>query len=53
MKKTRVGIIGGSGLYEMQSFEVIERVKLDTPFGDPSDEFILGKFEGREVVFLS
>lgn len=53
MKSGRVGIIGGSGLYEMESFEVLERVKLETPFGDPSDEFILGKFEGREVVFLS
>lgn len=53
MKSGRIGIIGGSGLYEMESVEVIEKVKLETPFGDPSDEFILGKFEGREVVFLS
>jgi len=53
VKTARIGIIGGSGLYEMESFEVLERSKLETPFGSPSDEFVLGKFENREVVFLS
>lgn len=53
VKSARIGIIGGSGLYEMENVEVIERCKVETPFGEPSDEFILGKFEGREVVFLA
>lgn len=53
MKAGRIGIIGGSGLYEMESFEVLERAKLNTPFGEASDDFVLGKFEGREVVFLA
>lgn len=53
VKSGRIGIIGGSGLYEMETFEVLERAKLKTPFGDPSDDFVLGKFAGREVVFLA
>lgn len=53
MKTGRIGIIGGSGLYEMESFEVLERAKLETPFGEASDDFVLGKFAGREVVFLA
>ncbi len=48
----RIGIIGGSGLYQMEGLEGITKKKITTPFGDPSDEYILGKLEGREVVFL-
>ncbi|MEA3328990.1 MAG: S-methyl-5'-thioadenosine phosphorylase [Candidatus Omnitrophota bacterium] len=48
-----VGIIGGSGLYELEGIKVQERLKLNTPFGEPSDEYILGSLEGRKVVFLS
>lgn len=49
----KIGILGGSGLYEMEGFESREEVVLDTPFGAASDAFITGTLEGREVVFLS
>lgn len=47
-----VGVIGGSGLYEIDGFEAIERVQLSTPFGEPSDAFIVGRYQGIRVVFL-
>jgi 5'-methylthioadenosine phosphorylase len=46
------GVIGGSGLYELPGFKVKERRKVPTPFGDPSDELVIGDLEGRPVVFL-
>jgi 5'-methylthioadenosine phosphorylase len=49
---SKIGIIGGSGLYKIEGMEVIQQLKVKTPFGDPSDKFIIGKLEGREVVFL-
>ena len=52
-RRAKVGIIGGSGLYEMLGFEMHEEVKLTTPFGDPSDAYIVGQLEGVEVAFLS
>jgi len=52
MTKKRIGIIGGSGLYKIEGIENKERVKIGTPFGDPSDELDIGELEGREVVFL-
>ena len=48
----RVGIIGGSGLYQMPELTGIEEVKVDTPFGPPSDSFIIGTLEGERVAFL-
>lgn len=48
----KLGIIGGSGIYQLEGLEKIETVKVDTPFGLPSDEFIRGRYSGREVVFL-
>ena len=48
----RVGIIGGSGLYQMPELTAIEEVKVDTPFGPPSDAFIVGTLEGERVAFL-
>lgn len=48
----RIGIIGGSGLYDIEGFEGREWKKVETPWGDPSDEFLMGTFAGREVVFL-
>ncbi|MGE0709052.1 MAG: S-methyl-5'-thioadenosine phosphorylase [Planctomycetota bacterium] len=48
----RTGVIGGSGLYELEGFEVTERREVKTPYGAPSDELVIGKLEGREVVFL-
>ena len=47
-----VGVIGGSGLYEMEGLEEIQTVSVTTPFGDPSDAFIIGHLEGVMVVFL-
>jgi 5'-methylthioadenosine phosphorylase len=50
--QVRIGIIGGSGLYQMPELTGIEEVKLETPFGDPSDAFIVGTLEGERVAFL-
>jgi 5'-methylthioadenosine phosphorylase len=47
-----VGVIGGSGLYDMPGLEEVERVRLTTPFGDPSDEFVCGTLAGLRLVFL-
>jgi len=48
----RIGIIGGSGLYRIEGLKEKEKVSLDTPFGKPSDNFIIGELEGKEIVFL-
>ena len=47
-----IGMIGGSALYDMEDLEIIERRKVETPFGDPSDAFEIGKLCGRDVAFL-
>jgi len=47
-----VGIIGGSGLYQIEGMQDVKEVAVKTPFGDPSDKFITGTFEGTPVVFL-
>ena len=47
-----IGVIGGSGLYEMEGLTEIRDVKLRTPFGEPSDAFVTGRLDGRSVVFL-
>lgn len=49
---SRIGIIGGSGLYNIEGIEVIDTVSIDTPFGKPSDEFTIAKLEEKEIVFL-
>jgi 5'-methylthioadenosine phosphorylase len=49
---TRIGIIGGTGHYNIIDLEIIDKIRLQTPFGDPSDEFTLGKLGENEVVFL-
>jgi 5'-methylthioadenosine phosphorylase len=51
--KASVGIIGGSGLYSMPGFEAHEEVRLSTPFGEPSDPYVVGKLEGVDVAFLA
>ncbi len=53
MPKAEIGIIGGSGLYEMEGLTQKKEVRLKTPFGVPSDVFILGKLAGRQVAFLA
>ena len=52
MSKHRIGIIGGSGLYNIEGFTNQKWVKVKTPFGSPSDELLTGTLAGREVVFL-
>src|SRR3954462_12693876 len=52
MAKAEIGIIGGSGLYQMPELKDIEEVSVDTPFGKPSDAFIVGTLEGVRVAFL-
>jgi 5'-methylthioadenosine phosphorylase len=52
MTERVVGVIGGSGLYEMEGLEDVETVSLATPFGDPSDAFIVGRLEGIRMAFL-
>jgi 5'-methylthioadenosine phosphorylase len=51
-ERAEVGIIGGSGLYEMEGLTDVRQVAVKTPFGDPSDSLLLGMLEGRQVAFL-
>jgi 5'-methylthioadenosine phosphorylase len=53
LSQAEIGIIGGSGLYNMPGFTDVTEVKIDTPFGSPSDAFIVGTLEGRKVAFLA
>ncbi len=49
----KIGIIGGSGLYQMESLTDVAEVKIETPFGSPSDAIIVGKINGVSVAFLA
>jgi 5'-methylthioadenosine phosphorylase len=53
LSQAEIGIIGGSGLYNMPGLTDTKEVKVSTAFGDPSDAFIVGKLEGRSVAFLA
>ncbi|MBZ5561911.1 MAG: S-methyl-5'-thioadenosine phosphorylase [Acidobacteriia bacterium] len=53
MSQAEIGIIGGSGLYSLPGIERVREVRLSTPFGKPSDAYVLGTFEGRKVAFLA
>jgi 5'-methylthioadenosine phosphorylase len=53
MTTARIGIIGGSGLYQMPEFTEVEEVSVETPFGRPSDAFVVGTLEGQRVAFLA
>jgi len=48
----KIGFIGGSGLYKIEWLKGIKEVEVKTPFGKPSDKFVTGKIEGKDVVFL-
>jgi len=52
MPQARIGVIGGSGLYDIPGIEVVEEAEIDTPFGKPSDRIIVGRLEGVGVAFL-
>lgn len=49
---TVIGIIGGSGVYDIEGLENINWIKVESPFGEPSDEYLVGEFEGLKIVFL-
>ncbi|MEO8661576.1 MAG: S-methyl-5'-thioadenosine phosphorylase [Bryobacteraceae bacterium] len=49
----KIGIIGGSGLYHMPGFEAHEEVHIDTPWGSPSDPYVVGTLAGKQVAFLA
>jgi 5'-methylthioadenosine phosphorylase len=48
-----IGIIGGSGLYSMPGFSALEELNIETPWGSPSDPFVIGELSGRRVAFLA
>jgi 5'-methylthioadenosine phosphorylase len=50
--KPRIAVIGGSGLYQMEGLRDVQEVKLNTPFGPPSDAIVVGSLEGQQVAFL-
>ena len=47
-----IGVIGGSGLYQLEGMKKVKTKKIKTPFGKPSDDFILGELDGTQLVFL-
>ncbi len=53
MVKAEIGIIGGSGLYAMPGLSKVREERVETPFGEPSEVFVLGELEGRKVAFLA
>ena len=53
MEQVKTGIIGGSGLYQMPELKNVREQEVNTPFGKPSDAFIIGELDGVEVAFLA
>jgi len=51
--KADIGIIGGTGMYLIEGMEILDEIDLVTPFGKPSDKFVIGQLEGKKVAFLS
>ena len=49
----RIGVIGGSGVYQMEALTDVQEIVLETPFGSPSDSYLVGKLEGQPVAFLA
>lgn len=52
MSQTTIGVIGGSGLYEIEGLTDLQEISLNTPFGAPSDNYVTGMLEGVKMVFL-
>src|SRR5437762_9588499 len=52
MPEPTLGVLGGSGLYDLPGLEGVERLAVDTPFGAPSDELVIGRLGGTRLVFL-
>lgn len=53
LEKAEIGIIGGSGLYQVEGLSDVREISVETPFGSPSDSFVLGTLEGVRVAFLA
>jgi 5'-methylthioadenosine phosphorylase len=53
LPRVEIGLLGGTGLYEIEGIGVFEKVDINTPFGQPSDSYIIGELEGKKVAFLS
>lgn len=51
--KARIGVLGGSGVYEIEALRSLQEVSLDTPFGRPSDAYLVGELHGQKVAFLA
>jgi 5'-methylthioadenosine phosphorylase len=51
-EEVRIGVIGGSGLYEMEGLTNIRKKRIVTPFGKPSDDYLIGTLFGRRIAFL-
>jgi 5'-methylthioadenosine phosphorylase len=49
----RFGVIGGSGVYQMEALQDVEEIELETPFGSPSDAYVVGTLHGQRVAFLA
>ena len=52
MDSVRIGVIGGSGVYDMGQLNAVREVRLDTPFGPPSDAYVVGTIDGEPIAFL-
>jgi 5'-methylthioadenosine phosphorylase len=52
MEQARIGVIGGSGVYNMDQLREVSEILLETPFGAPSDTYVVGTIEGQRVAFL-
>ena len=50
MPEAKIGVMGGSGLYQIEGMTNIEMVKPKTPFGEPSDSIIIGELEGKSIA---
>jgi 5'-methylthioadenosine phosphorylase len=53
LQQAQIGIIGGSGLYSMPGFEAQREVGIDTPWGSPSEKYVLGSLAGKQIAFLA
>src|SRR3989304_10089114 len=53
MSQAQIGVIGGSGLYSLPGLEHVEEVSIDTPWGAPSDAYVLGTLRGKRLAFLA
>ncbi len=53
MKKIEIAVIGGSGLYQLADLQQVERLRIETPYGFPSDEIVVGEMNGVHIAFLA